>query len=369
MRLDHADPEEIYRLQSNTIKHIYQGGRMRAEFLGEENPVDDFRSEEWIFSTNRAITPGMENPESKGISKIIHCGKEVLLTDLITDNVSLVGTRHYEKYKNDIGILLKIFNVAEGEYLPIHWHPDNRFAREYLNSAKGKTEAWYVLDASEDAKAWLGWNQDISIEEIEISMERQDTEEILGRMNQISLHPGMMIPVSAGMIHSIRGEVCILEIQQPTDFSFLINYEMFGCNREDALLNLKRQIAIESLDRRRVAFLGYNNFRKVMHEGSGRIELLSRSMKRFFNAYLFSLSGYKTRAIIQANSFYCLTVTKGEGILSAKKEIIPIKKGESYFIPDTMKNSVMLDAGATVHDQQEEFNVILSKSSSDKFVG
>ena len=58
------------RLAPNTYLHFYNGGKLRAEFMGEDNPKDDYYSEEWIFSTNRAITPGRENPPDKGLSRI-----------------------------------------------------------------------------------------------------------------------------------------------------------------------------------------------------------------------------------------------------------------------------------------------------------
>ena len=44
-------------LAPNTYLHFYNGGKLRAEFMGEDDPKDDYYSEEWIFSTNRAITP------------------------------------------------------------------------------------------------------------------------------------------------------------------------------------------------------------------------------------------------------------------------------------------------------------------------
>ena len=49
-------------LAPNTYLHFYNGGKLRAEFMGEDDPKDDYYSEEWIFSTNRAITPGRDNP-------------------------------------------------------------------------------------------------------------------------------------------------------------------------------------------------------------------------------------------------------------------------------------------------------------------
>ena len=48
-------------LAPNTYLHFYNGGKLRAEFMGEADPKDDYRSEEWMFSTNRAVTPTRES--------------------------------------------------------------------------------------------------------------------------------------------------------------------------------------------------------------------------------------------------------------------------------------------------------------------
>ena len=86
-------------LASNTYLHFYNGGKLRAEFVGEPDPKDDFRSEEWIFSTNRAITPGRDNPPDKGFSRIeLPSGEILLLTELLKAfPEETLGKKHAEK--------------------------------------------------------------------------------------------------------------------------------------------------------------------------------------------------------------------------------------------------------------------------------
>ncbi|GAF71967.1 unnamed protein product [marine sediment metagenome] len=334
----------VYELQSNAIEHIYKGGKMRAEFRGEENPTDDYRSEDWIFSTNRAITPGKDNPIDKGISRIEDEGEKILLTDLIETNPLLaLGSEHVQKYDKQIGVLLKIFNVAEGEFLPIHWHPDDRFAKAHLDSDMGKVEAWYVMNASKDAKAWIGWNKGMYEEEIATFMERQDTEEILSEMNEVQLRPGTLLPIPSGVVHAIRGATCILEVQQPTDFSVLINYNDFECDREEALLQLHFETVIRSLDRRNFdQSILQRLFNEIDASTRDRIELIPYYMVRNFGMLSMKFDG-SFKKFIKSESFYCMTVMEGKGVLMSPFKKIEVEKGKSYFVPYYLRSLVVLD--------------------------
>ena len=128
------------RLAPNTYLHFYNGGKLRAEFMGEDNPKDDYYSEEWIFSTNRAITPGRENPPDKGLSRIeLPSGEKALLKELLDlYPEQTLGSKHVDKFGTNLGVLFKIFDVGEGAHIPIHWHPTPQFALKHLNSPFGK---------------------------------------------------------------------------------------------------------------------------------------------------------------------------------------------------------------------------------------
>ena len=116
-------------LAPNTYLHFYNGGKLRAEFMGEPDPKDDYYSEEWIFSTNRAITPGRDNPPDKGLSRIELPSDEIVLLKALLDAFpeETLGSVHVDKYGTELGVLLKIFDVGEGAHIPIHWHPNPDF--------------------------------------------------------------------------------------------------------------------------------------------------------------------------------------------------------------------------------------------------
>jgi mannose-6-phosphate isomerase len=43
----------------------------------------------------------------------------------------------------------------------VHVHPTREYASQHLGCAYGKTEAWYVLEADDDAAVWVGWREEV----------------------------------------------------------------------------------------------------------------------------------------------------------------------------------------------------------------
>src|ERR671922_204086 len=68
------------------------------------------------------------------------------------DPVAFLGPEHVERFGADTRLLVKLLDA--GERLPVHFHPDDEFARRH-GFAHGKTEAWLMVDARPGAKIWL----------------------------------------------------------------------------------------------------------------------------------------------------------------------------------------------------------------------
>ena len=54
--------------------------------------------------------------------------------------------------------------VDAGQRLPVHAHPDGGFAGQYVSTAHGKAEAWYIVDGGE---IYLGLRQDVTAADLE----------------------------------------------------------------------------------------------------------------------------------------------------------------------------------------------------------
>lgn len=226
-------------LPPNIIDHFYLGGSRIAELRGVDMPSPR-RPEEWLAATNsRAGEPGV-GPSRTASGE--------LLRDLIAaDPIGWLGTD--EGPSGDNGILVKLLDPAQR--LPVHVHPDRRFARSHLNCPYGKTEAWYVLATSgDDPFVWLGFTQDVDPEELSRRVEAQDSDWMLSRMNRIQVKPGDGILVPAGTAHAIGDGVFVAEVQEPTDFSILLEWSITTATRDESHLDLGMGLALSATDHR-----------------------------------------------------------------------------------------------------------------------
>lgn len=215
-------------LRPNLIDHFYRGGARIGALRGLE--VGERQPEEWIASTvtrfgEREI--GLARTEDGD-----------LLRDLIiADPAGWVGADHrLSTSGGDTGLLVKLLDA--GQRLPVHVHPDRSFARSHLSCPYGKTEAWVVLDAEPGAVVHLGWSDDVDPVELAERRDVQDGAWMLERMNRIEVRRGDGIVVPAGQVHALGKGVFVLEAQEPTDWSILLEWSVTTATRDESHLGL-----------------------------------------------------------------------------------------------------------------------------------
>ncbi|MBD3180696.1 hypothetical protein GF312_00285 [Candidatus Poribacteria bacterium] len=335
-------------LAPNTYLHFYNGGKLRAEFVGEPDPKDDYRSEEWIFSTNRAVTPGRDNPPDKGLSRIqLPDGEVVLLKEMLKAlPEETLGKKHYEKFGANLGILVKIFDVGDDAHIPVHWHPSPEFASSHLDSPNGKNEAWVVVGTRPGAKAWIGWKEDVSKEEFTKWANAQDVETMRSHMYMIEPKVGDVIFLRDSFVHSLGSGLCILEPQEPTDWNILAEWDPYPFEKEDGLLGLDWETALEAADFTAMDPDYLNNYIKrtpiIARKENSNVQekLVPEEAKPFFN-----LNRYKVSSKMEVpgtEGFYCMVTTQGEGMVKGSFDEVPIKRGKSLFIPACLSSDYEL---------------------------
>jgi mannose-6-phosphate isomerase len=149
---------------------------------------------------------------------------------------SPIGEIWYERPDEavrDSSLLLKLLFTSQP--LSIQVHPDDAFAHS-IGLPSGKTEAWYVLSATPEAKVALGLNKHLTPQQLRQAI---DTGSILEFVRWQTVSVNDIIFVPAGTIHAIGAGVVIAEIQQRSDATFrLFDY---GRQRE---LHIERAIAV-----------------------------------------------------------------------------------------------------------------------------
>lgn len=114
----------------------------------------------------------------------------------------------------DSSLLLKLLFTSEP--LSIQVHPDDAFAHS-MGLSNGKTEAWYILSATPEAKVALGLKRRITPEQLRSAVHDGSIENLVA-WHKVS--PGDVIFVPARTIHAIGAGLVIAEIQQRSDATF-----------------------------------------------------------------------------------------------------------------------------------------------------
>lgn len=224
-------------LPPNQFDHFYRGGDRIGALRG--GPGGPMRPEDWIASTVTRF-----GQHRSGLS-VIADGR--LLRDAVTaEPLAWLGPAHVAAFGPSTELLVKLLDPDQR--LPVHFHPDKAFARRHLSLDHGKTEAWVVLEARAGAGVGLGFAGQMDGHEVLDLVERRDAPAVYASLAWRPVAPGDAILVPAGVPHAIDAGIFVLEVQEPTDLSVLLEWEGFDLDGErDGHLGLGFPTAIEAL--------------------------------------------------------------------------------------------------------------------------
>lgn len=226
-------------LPPNQFHRFYRGGERIDAFRGVP-AGEDGRPEDWVGSA--ATTLG---EEYEGLSRL--ADGRLLRDALQADPEAFLGREHVERWGADPALLVKLLDA--GERLPVHFHPGRAFAREHLGLTYGKTEAWLILEAEPGAAVHVGLREPLAAETVRGWVDEQDAEAMLATMNRVPVAAGDSVFVPAGTLHAIGAGILLLELQEPTDLSVLLEWKHFGVDSGPEHLGLGWETALGSLDR------------------------------------------------------------------------------------------------------------------------
>lgn len=136
----------------------------------------------------------------------------------------LVGESVYKRFSTTFPLLIKFIDARQD--LSIQVHPDDETAKKRHNSL-GKTEMWYVMDATEGAKLRSGFKTKIGPKEYKELVHNSTITDVLA---EYEIKKGDVFFLPAGRVHSIGAGAFIAEIQETSD----ITYRIFDFDRKDA---------------------------------------------------------------------------------------------------------------------------------------
>ncbi len=290
---------ELQRLRSERVRRFYRGGAGIGRLYGR--PEEDGNlPEDWLGSVTVAANPKSDNPY-EGLSRLEDGS---LLRDAIAgDPVGWLGAPHVARFGETTGLLVKVLDAAER--LPVHAHPNGVFAASHLGSPFGKTEAWIILETREpDAEVWVGTAASVDAATYRTWVERQDVDMLLSSLNRVEIAAGDTIYVPAGIPHAIGAGILLVELQEPTDFSIVCEYDGFPIRPADAHLGLGWEEALSALD-----LLPHVPVRRLPEEA-----------RRFF---------WADDVPQAAGRFAVLLIVGGDGRIDGE----PVRAGDAFAVP------------------------------------
>ena len=307
-------------LPPNLVPRFYRGGERIAGLRGI--PIDSDRvPEEWVGSATTVF-----GETSLGLSALP--SGELVRDALRRDPVGWLGADHAARFGGDPALLVKLLDA--GERLPVHVHPDGPFARRALGTRYGKTEAWIVVGTSgDDVSVAAGFREDIEPKTIARWVAEQDHDAMLGALNPVPVKPGDAIFIPAGTPHAIGQGAFIVELQEPTDLSVLLEWDGFGISDEqEATLGLGWDAALGCVD---LAARDAGALRGPT-DGGPVARLLPEAADRFFRAERITAASGEPADV--ARGFAVLVFLDGAGALtSSESETLPVRRGDTVLVP------------------------------------
>jgi mannose-6-phosphate isomerase len=292
----------VEMLPANQPETFYRGAGRIAGF--RNLPASADRPEDWVGSTTSrfGLAPS-------GLSTLLD-GR------LLADAIAAAPRWWLGPGRTDTGILVKLLDA--GQRLPLHVHPDRRFATAHLASPYGKTEAWVIVSARPGAYVHLGFARDVETGELAAWVAGQQTEQMLAATNRVPVEAGDAILCPAGLPHAIGDGILLVEIQEPTDFSVLLEYEGYGL--ADGHLGLGYDLALRCVDRGAWTPSRLDGLR-------GTDRLLPEAAGEFFDARRLR-GGDRLE-----QGFSVVVAVAGEGRLTGENDDLSLRRGDTLLIP------------------------------------
>ncbi|MGU3646500.1 class I mannose-6-phosphate isomerase [Microbacterium sp. C23T] len=315
------------RLPFQYLQHNYRGGARIAALRGAD-VRSDYQPEEWLGST---VTRFGDPTSGLAVTE-----EGTMLRDVISSDANAwIGSKDGDTL-TDTGMLVKLLDPAQR--LPVHVHPDRSFAAQHLDCPYGKTEAWYILDADPGSAVYLGWREPVDPDELARARDAQDSEWMLQRLNRIPVEPGMGIFVPAGTAHAIDSGVFVLEVQEPTDWSILLEWSITTATRDDSHIGVGWNTVMGAVS---TSALGVDELAQLIRTGPAPLDIPARGAVRsvlpsmadpFFRILdVTSSDGGPTDSVTE--SFAVALIAAGDGELFSEAGSLPARRGDVVAVP------------------------------------
>lgn len=304
------------KFKKTLVKKVW-GGRKFNSILDMELPDESLYGESWEVSSHKGGLSYIENGEYAGCS----------LVDIINKNKEeMLGEEIVKRFKGEFPLLIKYLDI--NDRLSVQVHPSDDYALR-VEGEFGKSECWYVMEASEDATLILGVKDGVTKDIFKKKVESKDFSDLF---NTIKVKKGDFINLLPGVVHAtLEGSILICEVQQNSDTT----YRIYDFDRlvDGKLRELHLDKALDVIDfEGKVQISTSENRQKISLVGAKKEELVRGE---YFNVDKYLIDGIFEDET--NNNFKILSILDGVGEIICNNISYSIKKGDTYFIPAGLK--------------------------------
>ena len=302
------------------------GGRAFETVLGMTLPENRSIGESWEVSSHKNGMSIVENGEFAGMT-----------LEALKDkyDAEILGKDVFERFEGKFPILIKYLDV--NDRLSVQVHPSDEYALK-VEGEFGKSECWYIIDASEDAKLILGLKPGMTRETF---LEKSKNKDFKNMFNEVSVKKGDFIDITPGVVHaSLEGSVLLCETQQNSDTT----YRIYDFDR--TVNGVPRPLHLEKA----ADVINFGEVPVVTEESSRQNIKLRNCVKqelvrcKYFNVDKLKINGIFHDEI--SENFKVYSILEGEGNIIYNDVKYPAKKGDTYFIPANM--NVLVDGNIEI---------------------
>ena len=283
------------------------GGREFEEKLGMKLPKNKKIGESWEISAHPHGMSIVENGALSGMTlqEVYDKYKE-----------KLVGDKVFKEYKDKFPLLIKYLDV--NDRLSIQVHPNDEIAMKKHNEL-GKSESWYIMEASDDAKLILGMKPDITKEEF---LKKTKNNDFSNLFEEKSVKKGDFIDITPGTVHaSLSGSILFAEIQENSD----ITYRIYDFDRLEN--GVKRKLHIEEA----ADIIDFDKKVNIVNTEFTKNETRKNIIrKKYYSIDKIKINSFSDKS---TESMIIYSILEGKGTINQNGYSLDIEKGESILLP------------------------------------
>jgi mannose-6-phosphate isomerase len=304
------------------------GGRRLETSLHKALPTDEPYGESWEMHDTAAVVNG------------VHAGRT--LGDLLKEyGHDLVGADNGPS--EGFPLLVKFLDAQD--WLSVQVHPNDEQARELEGDPRGKTEAWYVLEATPGAKLVMAVKSGTTRAAMAEAIRTNTLEDLL---IYAEVGAGDVLLNNAGGIHALGPGILIYEIQQSSDVTYrLYDWGRMGLDGKPRTLHIDKGVKVSDV----------NRLPEIQHTAANKMPVVDVVHCPYFVTLLHQLTprnGTRITLDTGGRTFHILTCIEGKLTISAGADSVEVAMGQTALVPANQGAYTLAGEGRVLRSWQGE---------------